>query len=236
MSKEIKNLVRVCDTYHIDSKRLFSITKMMLNYRHKEASYREMYQRQVMQEGPEKVFRMLRMYLYGIHDPDVTKKAALEKAFSMLSGSGMLDAIIEESIDIVERRFGSIGEDFYRPILDMRYGEDGGDYWWLVEQKVGLGHSQTYTRFKEAVLAVGLVFFTELYEYCIRSLLDEEEKGEVITVKKYKTRKVKGVRIVTEIKGRKDRLLMPRPAVFDLKTKYNRNREKRQTRKEIDFY
>ena len=54
-------------------------------------------------------------------------------------------------------------------------------------------------------------------------------------MKKYKTRKIKGIRIVTEIKGRKDRLLMPRPAVFDLKTKYDRNREKRQTRKEIEF-
>ena len=45
---------------------------------------------------------------------------------------------------------------------------------------------------------------------------------------------IKGIKVVTKVQGRPDRAIMLRPAVFNMKTKYDRGREKRQARKEID--
>ena len=47
-------------------------------------------------------------------------------------------------------------------------------------------------------------------------------------------KKIKGIKVVTKAQGRSDRASMPRPAVFNMKAKYDRGREKRQTWKEID--
>ena len=104
----------------------------------------------------------------------------------------------------------------------------------VIEKRINIEHSQTAERHKEAVLAVGLAFFTEVYEFCVRRLLMEEDKEERTALKKYKVKKVKGIKVVTKVQGRPDRVIMPRPAVFNMKTKYDRGREKRQARKEID--
>ena len=53
-------------------------------------------------------------------------------------------------------------------------------------------------------------------------------------MKKYKVRKVKGIRIVTKNQGKTDRGMMPRPVTFDMKTRYYRAREKKQVRREIE--
>ena len=47
-------------------------------------------------------------------------------------------------------------------------------------------------------------------------------------------KKIKGIKVVTKVQVRPDRVVMPRPAVFNMKAKYDRGREKRQARKEID--
>lgn len=53
-------------------------------------------------------------------------------------------------------------------------------------------------------------------------------------MKKHKVKKVNGVKVVTEIKSDHDRPLLPQGAVFDMKTKYDRKREKKNLRKEIN--
>ena len=53
-------------------------------------------------------------------------------------------------------------------------------------------------------------------------------------MKKHKVKKINGVKVVTEIKSDHDRPLLPPSAVFDMKTKYDRKREKEKLRKEID--
>ncbi|MEE3458198.1 MAG: hypothetical protein VZQ82_09180, partial [Lachnospiraceae bacterium] len=45
---------------------------------------------------------------------------------------------------------------------------------------------------EEAVLAVGLAFFTEVYEFCVRRLLMEEDKEERTALKKHRVKKIKG--------------------------------------------
>jgi len=52
-------------------------------------------------------------------------------------------------------------------------------------------------------------------------------------MKKHKVKKIKGVKVVTEIKSDHDRPLLPPGAVFDLKTKYDRKRDKEELRREI---
>ena len=53
-------------------------------------------------------------------------------------------------------------------------------------------------------------------------------------MKKHKVKKVNGVKVVTRIKGDHERPLLPAGAVFAMKTKYDRNREKDALRKAID--
>ena len=53
-------------------------------------------------------------------------------------------------------------------------------------------------------------------------------------MKKHKVKKINGVKVVTEIKSDHDRPLFPPGAVFDMKTKYDRKREKKNLRKEIN--
>lgn len=53
-------------------------------------------------------------------------------------------------------------------------------------------------------------------------------------MKKHKVKKINGVKVVTEIKSDHDRPLLPPGAVFDMKTKYDRKREKENLRKEIN--
>ena len=52
-------------------------------------------------------------------------------------------------------------------------------------------------------------------------------------MKKYKTKKVHGVKVVTRIHGMANRPVMPRPAVFRKETNYDRNREKARMRKDL---
>ena len=54
--------------------------------------------------------------------------------------------------------------------------------------------------------------------------------------KKHKVKKVKGIKVVTKIEGKKDREKMPRPVTFDMDTKYDRHREKQKLRKELKEY
>ena len=51
--------------------------------------------------------------------------------------------------------------------------------------------------------------------------------------RKYKQKKIKGVRVTEKIEGRKDRPLFPRAAVFKSKKAYDRKRDKQKLRKEI---
>ena len=125
-------------------------------------------------------------------------------------------------------RLSPTGEKYYRPILDMRYDGHDGDLWMVIEKRINIEHSQTAERHKEAVLAVGLAFFTEVYEFCVRRLLMEEDKEERTALKKHRVKKIKGIKVVTKVQGRPDRAIMPRPAVFTMKTKNDRGREKRQ--------
>ena len=53
-------------------------------------------------------------------------------------------------------------------------------------------------------------------------------------MKKHKVKKINGVKDVNEIKSDHDRPLVPAGAVFDMKTKYDRQREKENRRKELD--
>ena len=53
-------------------------------------------------------------------------------------------------------------------------------------------------------------------------------------MKKHKVKKVKGVKVVSEIKKDSDRPMIPPSVTFDLKTKYDRKREKAKIRKEIN--
>ena len=53
-------------------------------------------------------------------------------------------------------------------------------------------------------------------------------------MKKHKVKKINGVKVVTEIKSDHDRPLLPPGAVFDMKTTYDRKREKENLRKVID--
>jgi len=53
-------------------------------------------------------------------------------------------------------------------------------------------------------------------------------------MKKHKVKKVKGVKVVTEVRKKADRPAIPPGAVFDMKTKYDRQREKENLRKELN--
>ncbi len=53
-------------------------------------------------------------------------------------------------------------------------------------------------------------------------------------MKKHKVKKIKGVKVVEEIKSDHDRSLIPPGVVFDMKTKYDRKREKEKLRKELE--
>ena len=55
-------------------------------------------------------------------------------------------------------------------------------------------------------------------------------------MKKHKVKKVKGIKVVTKIEGKKDREKMPRSVTFDMDTKYDRHREKKKLRKELKEY
>ena len=57
-------------------------------------------------------------------------------------------------------------------------------------------------------------------------------KGRNMT-RKYKVKKIKGVRVAEKIEGKKDRPLFPRAAVFKSKKAYDRNKEKQESRKAI---
>ena len=199
----------------------------MLGFRHKREAYKGMYDRKERIAGRGRMAQELRKALYCIHNLEVEDMEALTGAFAVLSGSGMLDDIIEEAIDTAVSRF-VVGEKYYRPILDMRYDGHGGDLWMVIEKRINIEHSQTAERHKEAVLAVGLAFFTEVYEFCVRRLLMEEDKEERTALKKHRVKKIKGIKVVTKVQGRPDRAVMPRPAVFTMKTKNDRGREKRQ--------
>lgn len=52
--------------------------------------------------------------------------------------------------------------------------------------------------------------------------------------RKYKQKKIKGVRVTEKIEGKKDRPLFPRAAVFKSRKAYDRKREKERTRREIE--
>ena len=122
----------------------------------------------------------------------------------------------------------------YFGILDLKYDGSGGELCVAVERKISLGHTQASVRHQEALLAVGLAFYTELYAFYIRQLQKKKKRIEENDMKKYKVRKVKGIRIVTKIQGKTDRGMMPRPVTFDMKTRYDRAREKKQVRREIE--
>ena len=172
--------------------------------------------------------------MYFIHDLRVVDDKRLEAYFGILSGSGILDEVIEKSIDIAVSRYSTVGDEYYRPIIDLKYDGSGGELCVAVERKINLGHTQASVRHQEALLAVGLAFYTELYAFYIRQLLEEEKRIEENDMKKYKVRKVKGIRIVTKNQGKTDRGMMPRPVTFDMKTRYDRAREKKQVRREIE--
>ncbi len=53
-------------------------------------------------------------------------------------------------------------------------------------------------------------------------------------MKKHKVKKIKGVKVVEEIKSDHDRPLIPPGAVFDMKTKYDRKREKEKLKRSIE--
>ena len=233
LNRERRDLLTACRIHGLDSGRLHKRAKMMLGFRHKREAYKGMYDRKERMAGRGRMAQELRKALYCIHNLEVEDMEALTGAFAVLSGSGMLDDIIEEAIDTAVSRF-VVGEKYYRPILDMRYDGHGGDLWMVIEKRINIEHSQTAERHKEAVLAVGLAFFTEVYEFCVRRLLMEEDKEERTALKKHRVKKIKGIKVVTKAQGRPDRASMPRPAVFNMKAKYDRGREKRQARKEID--
>ena len=52
-------------------------------------------------------------------------------------------------------------------------------------------------------------------------------------MKKHRVKKIKGIKVVTNVQGRSDRAVMLRPAVFTMKTKYDRGREKRQAGRRV---
>ena len=53
-------------------------------------------------------------------------------------------------------------------------------------------------------------------------------------MKKHKVKKITGVKVIEEIKKDHDRPLIPPGAIFDVKTKYDRKREKEKIRKELE--
>ena len=234
MSREQKDLLYACSIYHLDSKQLRKRMTSMLKYRFKGESYRETYRRRLLTEGSVATIKELRKAMYFIHDLRVVDDKRLEVYFGILSGSGILDEVIEKSIDIAVSRYNTVGDEYYRPIIDLKYDGSGGELCVAVERKINLGHTQASVRHQEALLAVGLAFYTELYAFYIRQLLEEEKRIEENDMKKYKVRKVKGIRIVTKNQGKTDRGMMPRPVTFDLKTRYDRAREKKQVRREIE--
>jgi hypothetical protein len=60
------------------------------------------------------------------------------------------------------------------------------------------------------------------------------QKGSRHMARKYKQKKIKGVRVTEKIEGKKDRPLFPRAAVFKSRKAYDRKREKERTRREIE--
>ena len=82
---------------------------MMLGFRHKREAYKGMYDRKERMAGRGRMAQELRKALYCIHNLEVEDMEALTGAFAVLSGSGMLDDIIEEAIDTAVSRF-VIGE------------------------------------------------------------------------------------------------------------------------------
>ena len=52
--------------------------------------------------------------------------------------------------------------------------------------------------------------------------------------RKYKQKKIKGIRVTEKIEGKKDRPMFPRAAVFRNRKAYDRNRAKSELRKETE--
>ena len=53
-------------------------------------------------------------------------------------------------------------------------------------------------------------------------------------MKKYKVKKIKGIKVVEKIKKDHERPLIPPCIIYNMKTKYNRKREKETLRKETE--
>lgn len=206
----------------------------MLKYRFMGESYRELYERKIFMEGPEVTIHELRKAMYYIHDLRIEDDKKLEVYFSILSGSGILDEVIEKSIDIAVSRCNPVGNKYYKPILDLKYDGGDGNLWVAIERKINLEHTQASARHQEALLAVGLAFYTELYVFYVRQLLEEEKRMEQRDIEKYKIKKVKRIRFVDGIQQKTEPGTMSRASTIGFKARYDRGREKKLVGKEKD--
>ena len=152
MNREKRDLLTACRIHGLDSGRLHKRAKMMLGFRHKREAYKGMYDRKERIAGRGRMAQELRKALYCIHNLEVEDMEALTGAFAVLSGSGMLDDIIEEAIDTAVSRF-VVGEKYYRPILDVRYDGRGGALRMVSDPRSKIERCNTAQCHKDAVLS-----------------------------------------------------------------------------------
>lgn len=103
-------------------------------------------------------------------------------------------------------------------------------------------HQWMYDAYKAAYQRLGKYPGTADDEEIMRAVMDRISEADIWIpygeiAKHYRSIRSnlrKGIKVVTKVQGRPDRAIMPRPAVLNMKTKYDRGREKRQARKEID--
>lgn len=179
MDKEKKSLLESCRYYDLNSRKLAKRMKMILKYRNLWGAHKGIYERKMQSLGPKKMNDDLREALYSIADLNIEKdkEGKLRDNIVLLSGSGLLDSIIEDSISVAVSQYPFAGERFYRPILTSKYDGYKDESWITIQKKVNLSESHTYERHNEALLATGLAFCKRVLGYYARLLM--KEGGEI---------------------------------------------------------
>ena len=180
MDREKKNLLETCRYYGLNNRKLAKRMQTILKYRNLWGAHKGIYERDMRSLGQKKMAVKLRDALYSLADLDIekSKERELKKNIILLSGSGLLDSIIEDSISVAVSQYPYAGEKFYRPILTSKYDGYKDESWITIQQLVSLSESHTYERHNEALLATGLALCKAVLSYYAQLLMTEEGDGE----------------------------------------------------------
>lgn len=172
-TREMNEICKTCKREGIDPECLSNRVATILRFRNKKESNKFAYaiRRHEMElSGNHDLIGKTKRAIYELRDLEANDEDVLVKNLVWLSGSGLLDRMIDDSINLAASSFASVGVDYYKPILELRYDGGVGEQWWIISQKINLSRSQTNVRRTEAILAMGIAFYTCIADYYISML------------------------------------------------------------------